>query len=46
MTRTPPGRSSAAARAAIASGLDGVTEVVTGGAAYLSDGSRVERSAK
>lgn len=33
-------------RAAIASGLDGVTEVVTGGAAYLSDGSRVERSAK
>lgn len=33
-------------RAAIASGLDGVTDVVTGGAAYLSDGSRVERSAK
>ncbi|MBI5169097.1 MAG: efflux RND transporter periplasmic adaptor subunit [Candidatus Eisenbacteria bacterium] len=33
-------------RAAIASGLDGVTEVVTRGAAYLSEGSRVERSAK
>lgn len=33
-------------RAAIASGLEGVTEVVTGGAAYLSEGSRVERSAK
>ncbi|MFN8589184.1 MAG: efflux RND transporter periplasmic adaptor subunit [Candidatus Eisenbacteria bacterium] len=33
-------------RAAIASGLDGVSEVVTGGAAYLADGSRVERSAR
>ena len=33
-------------RAAIAGGLEGVSEVVTGGAAYLSEGSRVERSAK